>query len=43
MTAYVTALKAAGVAENEIDDANSGHQWIPEAPSAVLAWFQAHP
>jgi predicted esterase len=43
VTAYVTALKAAGVAENEIDDANSGHQWIPEAPSAVLAWFQAHP
>lgn len=43
VTEYVNALKAAGVPENEIDDAASGHQWIPEAPSAVLAWFQSHP
>jgi poly(3-hydroxybutyrate) depolymerase len=43
VTAYVTALKAAGVPENEIDDAASGHQWIPEAPAAVLAWFQMYP
>jgi len=43
VTDYVTALKAAGVPENEIDDAASGHQWIPEAPAAVLAWFMSHP
>ncbi len=42
VTAYVTALKAGDVPENEIDDANSGHQWIPEAPAAVLAWFQQY-
>jgi poly(3-hydroxybutyrate) depolymerase len=40
---YVTALKAAGVPEKEIDDASSGHQWVPEAPAAVLAWFQQYP
>jgi poly(3-hydroxybutyrate) depolymerase len=43
VTDYVTALTTAGVAEKEIDDAASGHQWIPEAPAAVLAWFQQHP
>jgi poly(3-hydroxybutyrate) depolymerase len=43
VTAYETALKAASVAYKEVDDANSGHQWIPEAPAAVLAWFQAYP
>jgi dienelactone hydrolase len=43
VTLYVTALKAAGIPEKEIDDATSGHQWIPEAPSAVLAWFMSHP
>jgi len=43
VTAYVTALTASGVPEKEVDDANGGHQWIPEAPSAVLAWFQKYP
>jgi len=43
VTAYETALKAAGIPTSEVDDANSGHQWIPEAPDAVLAWFQKYP
>jgi poly(3-hydroxybutyrate) depolymerase len=42
VTAYETALKAASVPYKEVDDANSGHQWIPEAPAAVLAWFQTY-
>lgn len=43
VTAYKTALMTAGIPENEIDDAQSGHQWIPQAPAAVLAWFQKYP
>jgi len=43
VTAYVNALTASSVPEKEVDDANSGHQWIPEAPAAVLAWFQMYP
>jgi predicted esterase len=43
VTLYVNALKAAGVPTSEVDDATSGHQWIPEAPTAVLAWFQKYP
>jgi poly(3-hydroxybutyrate) depolymerase len=43
VTAYVNALVASSVPEKEVDDANSGHQWIPEAPAAVLAWFQTYP
>lgn len=42
VTAYETALTAAGVVFKEVDDANSGHQWIPEAPAAVLAWFNTY-
>jgi poly(3-hydroxybutyrate) depolymerase len=41
--AYEAALKTAGVANKEVDDVDSGHQWIPEAPTAVLAWFQSYP
>jgi poly(3-hydroxybutyrate) depolymerase len=40
---YEAALKKAGVTYNEVDDPSAGHQWIPEAPAAVLAWFQAYP
>jgi dienelactone hydrolase len=40
---YESALKLAGVAYDEVDDPASGHQWIPEAPAAVLEWFQAYP
>ena len=43
VTAYVSALTASSVPEKEVDDPNSGHQWIPEAPLQVLAWFSAHP
>ena len=42
VTEYVNALTASGIPEKEVDDTNSGHQWIPEAPSAVLAWFQTY-
>jgi len=42
VTAYETALKAAGVAYKEVDDADAGHQWIPEAPAAVLSWFNTY-
>ena len=41
--AYETALTAASVVNKEVDDVDSGHQWIPEAPPAVLAWFQTYP
>lgn len=40
--AYETALTTAGVVNKYVHDANSGHQWIPEAPAAVLAWFQSY-
>jgi poly(3-hydroxybutyrate) depolymerase len=40
--AYEAALTAANVVNSEVDDANSGHQWIPEAPAAVLAWFEKY-
>jgi poly(3-hydroxybutyrate) depolymerase len=41
--AYDTALMTAGIPQDLIDDPNSGHQWIPAAPMAVLAWFQKYP
>jgi len=43
VTDYVSALTGSAVPEKEVDDPNSGHQWIPEAPAEVLAWFKAYP
>ncbi len=42
VTEYETALAAAGVTYKEVDDPDAGHQWIPEAPAAVLSWFETY-
>jgi poly(3-hydroxyoctanoate) depolymerase len=42
MTPYRDALLAAGHVAQAIVDANAGHEWLPEAKTAVPDWFDAH-
>ncbi len=43
MEEYAAALTANGITHREVIDPNAGHEWIPPAPTEVLAWFQAYP
>ena len=43
MQEYRTALQGDGVSTCEIIDQLAGHEWIPEAPGPVVAWFQQNP
>ncbi|WP_394828148.1 prolyl oligopeptidase family serine peptidase [Pendulispora albinea] len=40
---YEAALKSAGIDNDFIVRSGAGHEWIAEAPDAVLRWFQSHP
>jgi pimeloyl-ACP methyl ester carboxylesterase len=43
MESYRLALQQAGCDTREVIRENAGHEWLPEAPEAVLGWFLAHP
>ncbi|WP_394834259.1 prolyl oligopeptidase family serine peptidase [Pendulispora rubella] len=40
---YRDRLNAAGIENRLIVHPGDGHEWISEAPDAVLAWFTGHP
>jgi poly(3-hydroxybutyrate) depolymerase len=42
MLAYRDALLDAGVPVQTIIDPDAGHEWLPEAPGAIPAWFEGH-
>lgn len=39
---YVDALEAEGHEAKLVRDAHAGHQWLPEGPQLIPAWFQSH-
>jgi hypothetical protein len=39
---YFSALLADGIDTKFVEDPDAGHQWLPEAPAEVPAWFMAH-
>jgi predicted esterase len=43
MELYRDALVDAGVQTKTVTDPAVGHEWIPASPSAMVAWFLAHP
>jgi poly(3-hydroxybutyrate) depolymerase len=43
MQKYRSALQGEGISTCEIVDQLAGHEWIPEAPGPVVAWFQQNP
>jgi poly(3-hydroxybutyrate) depolymerase len=43
MEQYRVALDADGRPTAEVVDPSAGHEWIPEGPAAVVAWFQQNP
>ncbi|WP_394845035.1 alpha/beta hydrolase [Pendulispora brunnea] len=40
---YQERLNEAGIENKLIVHAGAGHEWIPEAPDAVVSWFLSHP
>lgn len=40
---YLDALKAEGHDASFVTDADAGHEWLREGPSAIPSWFDAHP
>ncbi len=40
---YVDALRAEGHQVSVVTDADAGHEWLPEGPIAIPAWFDMHP
>ncbi len=43
MYTYFDALVSMGADTKALVDANAKHGWIPAAPAAIVAWFDAHP
>jgi poly(3-hydroxybutyrate) depolymerase len=43
MQVYRDALAAEGHVVDTVLDPNAGHEWLAAAPSAIRAWFDAHP
>jgi dipeptidyl aminopeptidase/acylaminoacyl peptidase len=39
---YRSRLQALGVETMMLRDPQAGHEWLPQAPSAIAAWFAAH-
>lgn len=39
---YVDALRAEGHEVKVVTDADAGHEWLVEGPSAIPAWFDVH-
>ena len=42
MDLYYDALIGEGIPTGRTTNYSAGHEWIPEAPAAVLAWFNSH-
>ncbi|MGH7295157.1 MAG: extracellular medium-chain-length polyhydroxyalkanoate depolymerase, partial [Polyangiaceae bacterium] len=40
---YLDALTAEGHEAQLVTDPDAGHQWLPEGPQVIPAWFDAHP
>jgi predicted esterase len=40
---YLSALQAEGHETMLVTDPDAGHQWLPEGPDVIPAWFDAHP
>jgi poly(3-hydroxybutyrate) depolymerase len=40
---YIDALTAEGDEAQLVTDADAGHQWLPEGPQVIPAWFDSHP
>ena len=40
---YLDALTAEGHEAKLVSDADAGHQWLPEGPAVIPAWFDSHP
>ena len=40
---YIDALTAEGHEAQLVTDADAGHQWLPEGPQVIPAWFDSHP
>ena len=40
---YIDALVAEGHEAKLVTDADAGHQWLPEGPQVIPAWFDSHP
>jgi poly(3-hydroxybutyrate) depolymerase len=40
---YLDALTAEGHEAQLVTDADAGHQWLPEGPQVIPAWFDSHP
>lgn len=39
---YIDALRAQGHEVKVVTDANAGHEWLVEGPTAIPAWFDVH-
>jgi poly(3-hydroxybutyrate) depolymerase len=40
---YLDALTTEGHEAQLVTDADAGHQWLPEGPQVIPAWFDSHP
>jgi len=40
---YIDALTAEGHEAQLVTDVDAGHQWLPEGPQVIPAWFDSHP
>jgi dienelactone hydrolase len=40
---YLDALTAEGHEAKLVTDADAGHQWLPQGPQVIPAWFASHP